>query len=173
MIFFTFIIVISAGVRMYFYESTYGYTLLRLLVYCTLFTECVLFIPTILYILDKNVNLPKLYFIIITIVYIYMNFANFDNIIARKNIDRYIETGKIDIYYLEDETGADAIKQMLRILEIELDEEGIKMQTIEYLNEVYNNIDREKMDFRNFNISKFLAKNLIAKELQLKNNERI
>ncbi len=102
-----------------------------------------------------------------------MNFANFDNIIARKNIDRYIETGKIDIYYLEDETGADAIKQMLRILEIELDEEGIKMQTIEYLNEVYNNIDREKMDFRNFNISKFLAKNLIAKELQLKNNERI
>lgn len=173
MIFFTFIIVISAGVRMYFYESTYGYTLLRLLVYCTLFTECVLFIPTILYILDKNVNLPKLYFIIITIVYICMNFSNFDNIIARKNIDRYIETGKIDIYYLEDETGADAIKQMLRILEIELDEEGIKMQTIEYLNEVYNNIDREKMDFRNFNISKFLAKNLIAKELQLKNNERI
>ena len=53
MIVFTFIIVISAGMRMHFYESAYGYTLLRLLVYCVLLTESILFIPTILYIIDK------------------------------------------------------------------------------------------------------------------------
>ena len=54
MILFTFILLLSAAIRMYFYESAYGYTLLRLLVYCVLFTEAILLIPTILYILKLH-----------------------------------------------------------------------------------------------------------------------
>ena len=171
MIFFTFIIVISAAIRMHFYESAYGYTLFRLLVYCILLTECILFIPTILYILDKKNNLSKCYFTIIIITYVCMNFANFDNIIASKNVDRYIETGKIDMYYLKYEIGTDAVRQIFRILEASsTDTEEIKIEARKYLQNVYKRIDEEKFDFRNFNISKLLAKNLIGNELELNDN---
>lgn len=171
MIFFTFIIVISAAIRMHFYESAYGYTLLRLLVYCILLTECILFIPTILYILDKKINLPKCYFTIIIITYVCMNFANFDNIIASKNVNRYIETGKIDMYYLKHEMGTDAVRQIFRILEASsTDTEEIKIEARKYLQDVYKRINEEKFDFRNFNISKLLAKNLIGNELELNDN---
>ncbi len=170
MIAFTFIIVISASIRMYFYESAYGYTLLRLLVYCALFTESILFIPTVIYILDKKINLPKTYFAIVLVIYVCMNLANFDNIIAKRNVNRYIETGKIDLYYLKNETGTDAINQIFKILETSTDVDNVKAETSKYLKETFNDINEENMDFRDFNISRIFAKKLIGKELQLNDN---
>lgn len=163
MILFTFIIVISAGVRMYFYESTYGYTLLRLLVYCVLIVESILFIPTVLYILDKKVNLTKSYFLIIVVAYICMNFANFNNIIAKRNVDRYIETGEIDLEYLDNATGADSVRQICRLWEI-TEENNVKWDVEAILEEKYDMIIEENMDFRSFNLSKIIAKNLIDRK---------
>lgn len=117
MVVFTLIILISAVLRMYLYENAFGYTLLRLLVYCSLFAEAVLLIPTVLYILDRKVSLTKSYFAILLTVYICMNFANFDYIIAKRNVDRYVETGKIDIDYLVENTGTDATYQLIRVIE--------------------------------------------------------
>lgn len=172
MIIFTFIILLSSALRMYFYENVYGYTLLRLLVYCSLFTEAVLLVPTILYIMDKKVNLAKSYFSIILTIYICMNFINFDNIIAKRNVDRYIETGKIDMHYLETETGTDAINQIMRILETSTDIENVKLDAEEYLNIVYAELTEQNMDFRDFNISRIFAKQLIGKRLQLIYNKK-
>ena len=167
MVGFTFIIVISAWVRMNYYESAYGYTLLRLLVYCTLFTESILFIPTILYILDKKINLAKSYFIIIIVMYLCMNFANFDNIIAKRNIDRYFKTGKIDLEYLKNETGTDGINQLVRLLNTAQNQENIKNEVRTHLNDVYDLLnDYEKnMGLRDFNISKLHAKKIINKAI--------
>ena len=167
MIVFTFIIVISAWVRMHFYESAYGYTLLRLLVYCVLITESIMFIPTIFYILDKKVNLIKSYFIIIVVIYICMNFANFDNIIAKRNIDRYIETGKIDLQYLKMQTGSDSINQIIRIIELPTDKNNTKFEVSKYLKDTYERLNEEKMDLRDFNISKIFAKNLIKEKMPI------
>lgn len=166
MVVFTFIILISAAYRMYLYESAYGYTFLRLLVYCILFTEAVMLIPTILYILDKKINLPIVYFSIVISVYICMNFANFENIIAKRNVDRYLQTGKIDLLYLEMDTGTDAIKQIVRILDANENEVGIKPETRRYLQEMYLDLESEKMDFRDFNLSKILAKKKISERLE-------
>ena len=166
MIGFTFIILMSSAVRMYFYESAYGYTLLRLLVYCALITEAVLLIPTILYIVDKKIDLPKIYFTIIIIAYLCMNFANFDNLIAKRNVDRYIEIGKIDMYYLKTETGTDAVNQIIRILDVNTNDK-IKEQTRKYLESIYS---EETVDFREFNISQFIAKKLIKSTPGLKIN---
>lgn len=156
MIFFTFIIVISAAVRMHFYESAYGYTILRLLVYCSLITEGILFIPTILYILDKNINLVKSYSIIIIAMYICMNFMNFDNIIAKRNIDRYFETGKIDMLYLKLATGTDAINQILRLTNDSKVSNEVKIEAEKYLYNLSEVLEEYKknIDFRDFNISK-------------------
>ena len=172
MILFTLIIVISAGLRMHFYESAYGYTLLRLLVYCILFTETMLFIPTILFILDKKVNLPKAYFTIVLTIYICMNFANFDNIIAKRNVDRYFETGKIDLDYLMDNTRTGSINQLIRILDYNnipnitnKDKEYVKNKTMSYLKYTYKRSLYENMDFRDYNLSKINARNAIIRKL--------
>ena len=174
MILFTFIIVISAAVRMYFYESQYGYTLLRLLVYCVLFTEGILFIPTALYILDKKINLAKCYFIIILSAYVCMNYLNFDNLIAKRNVDRYIETGKIDMYYLEKNTGTDAVYQLNRLIDTDARNEAkVKNDAGKYLKNMYYRLDVENRDFRDFNLSKILAEKAIKEsksQILLNNN---
>ena len=162
MILFTFIIIISSAVRMYYYEKAFGYTLLRLLVYCSLFAETVLLIPTAMYILDKKINLPKTYFIIIISIYICMNFANFDFIIMKRNVDRYIKTGKIDMDYIEYDIGTDGISQLLRVIELNKNDE-CTVQAKEFLNQVYTELQSEKMDFRDLNISKIVAKKMIEK----------
>lgn len=161
MIIFTYIILFSSAMRMYFYERTFGYTYLRLLVYCILLTEAVLLIPTIYYVINEKINLAKSYFIITICIYVGMNFANFDKMIAKRNIDRYQETGKIDIDYLVTIPGTDAISEMVRLLEIEDDtDEHIQLRVEKYLEKVERNLDK-KMDFRSFNISKKKAEQLL------------
>ena len=169
MVLFTFIILMSSAYRMHLYESAYGYTMLRLLVYSSLFTESILLVPTIIYILDKPINLTKTYFIIVTVVYVCMNLANSEKIIAKRNIDRYFETGKLDMYYLEYATGSDAVEEIVRVLD-RIDEEGNRIHAQRYLSEMYNELKNNKMDFRDYNYSKSRAKKIIENKLDKTNN---
>lgn len=104
MILLTFVIIISSFLRMYMYESTYGYTLLRLLVYVSLITETILLIPTLVYILNPKINILNNYVIITTIVYTTLSLSPVDYFIAKNNINRYHKTNKIDINYLVNES---------------------------------------------------------------------
>lgn len=158
MVFFTFILIITSAIRMYFYEQAYGYTFLRLAVYFTLLTEAILLIPTILYVVNKKKKLLKTYFSIIVTMYVIINLVNIDNIIASRNVTRYLETGKIDMVYIENNTGTDAIKQIIRILQSDKDENGTKQIASIYLVNTYEKLNNENSDFRDFNISKALAK---------------
>ena len=110
----TLVIIASSFMRMYLYESAYGYTVLRLSVYVILITEVILFIPTIMYILNKKIDILKCYVVIITIVYTFINLFSIDKIITENNINRYYETGKLDIYYLEN-FYADNIPQLMEL----------------------------------------------------------
>lgn len=152
----TFIILLSAAYRMRMYESAYGYTLLRLLVYVALFTESILLIPTIIYVIDKPINLVKSYFTITLVIYVCLNFVNLDNVIMKNNVDRYFVISSIDLPYLRKNTGTDGIEQISRILEVEAtnqEQEIIQKQVKEYIQEVHDQIS--PMDFRDFNISKY------------------
>ena len=93
MVLLTIVIIISSFMRMNLYESVYGYTMLRLLVYVSLITEAILMIPTIIYIVNPKVSILKYYIAIIISVYTIINFINFDYIIARRNVDRYYASG--------------------------------------------------------------------------------
>ncbi len=161
MILFTFIILVSAAIRMYTYERAFGYTLLRLLVYSSLLTEAVLLVPTILYVIDKKVNLPKAYFVIIVTAYTCMNVANFDNLIAKRNVDRLNDTGKIDIYYLQESTGTDAAEELIKAFNSGKVVGEEKNNIVRHLKKMYTRLNAEEVDFRNFNISKMRAKKLI------------
>ena len=117
---FTLIIIISSLIRMNLYQQQYGDTRLRILVDFVLITEIILLIPTVIYIINSKINLAKSYLIITTTMYCIINFANIDYMIAKNNIDRYIETGKIDIAYLTYGLGGtDTIDQLMRLRDTE------------------------------------------------------
>lgn len=152
MVFLTFIIIISSFIRMYMYESEYGYTLLRLLVYITLITEVILLIPTIIYIINSKFSIVKYYIVILITIYTVINFINIDHIIAYRNINRYYEKDDIDIYYLMN-NHTDNIPILIELYN-ETDDIKIKEQLKEY----FNSIEIKTNGFQEFNISKEKAK---------------
>ena len=164
MIFFTFTLIVSAAFRMNLYENAYGYTHLRFLVYFALLTEGILLVPTILYILNKKMDLFKVYFIIITIMYVGLNFVNIDRFIARKNIDRYYDIGKLDFIYLKEETGMDAIPEIIRLMNT--DNKETKKQVRGYVKSVYNELKDEETSVFEFNYSKYNAEKSIEKQYE-------
>ncbi len=162
----TFIILLSSGYRMFLYENAYGYTRLRLLVYVALLTEAILLVPTIAYVIDKEINLPKVYMSIIIVMYVCVNLANIDNIITKSNVDRYFEIGVFDVDYLKKETGTDAVKELIRIRDSEAkttEERTVKDGITSYLVSIYEDLETQEMDYRDFNISKIIAKKYISK----------
>lgn len=171
---FTIIIIISAFYRMYLYEQEYGYTYLRLFVYFILATELLITIPIIMYILKNNVNLVKSSIIIITTMYLILNFINIDYVIAQKNINRYFENNEsksIDLSYLIKNTDTDAIAQMAKLLNSK------DMQVVQsvkyYLKEQEEILENEKINLLELNLSKLRAKKILSKlniEIDLDSN---
>lgn len=115
MVIFTLVIIISAFARMTLYQQNYGYTRLRVLVDLTLITEIILLIPTVIYILENKINLIKTYFVIIVTMYCIVNFVNIDKFIVKNNINRYKETGNIDLNYLIEMNNSDIVDQLLEL----------------------------------------------------------
>lgn len=173
MLVFTLIIIISSLTRMNLYQQNYGDTRLRILVNFTLITEIILLIPTAVYILKSNINLLKSYFIIIVSMYCVINFVNIDNIIAKNNIDRYIENGKIDLNYLIKLDSTDTIKQLVRLQETKFKYTGETVyennMTINQQNTLntylFNKKEEleEKETLPEFNYSKWNARKLLEK----------
>ena len=154
---FTLIILFSSFYRMYLYEQEYGYTFLRLMVYLALITEAILIIPTVMYILDMKINLTKIYFVVIIIMYIIINYINIDNVIAKRNIDRYFEDTsgnyELDMDYLQ-LLGIDAAGQIKRLENIE--DGNIKEQVKFYLNNTKSDV--EDITWQSFNINRCIVK---------------
>ena len=158
MVFLTFIIIISSILRMHMYEAAYGYTTLRLLVYVTLFTEIILLIPTIAYILNSKVKVLTYYIVIITIAYTLVGISPIDHIIANNNINRYYEKNKIDIKYLEN-YNADNVPDLINLYN---KTEDVKLKE-EIKGYFETNIFYETKGFQEFNISKQKARKQITK----------
>ena len=162
-IIFTIIIIISAFYRMILYEQEYGYTYLRLFVYFILITELIITIPVIAYILGKKIDLLKTIITITSTMYLILNFINIDNIIAKNNIDRYLEDpeeNEIDISYLITSTNTDAISQLTRLLNTN---DPIVVESVKnYLYNEQRELEIEEMDFQELNLSKIEAKNVLS-----------
>ena len=163
---FTIIILVSSVIRMHLYEKEYGYTFLRIMVYFIQITELILILPTIVYIIKEKFPILKWYMAITICMYIIINFANIDFIIAKGNIDRYFsatdeEKQKIDFSYLKTKTGTDALPEIARLLET--DDNLLKAKVNNYLLEKYEDLKKEKGSFQEFNISKERAKKELEK----------
>ena len=155
----TFIIIVSSFLRMHLYEMTYGYTVLRLGVYIILATEVLLFIPTIIYILKDKYPILKSYIVIIISVYTFINLFSIEDIITKNNINRYYETGKLDIDYLMNYNN-DNIPQLVDLYnnvctnkELK-DSKRIKIDIEYYLSQEFMNNYSKTNSIFEYNISK-------------------
>lgn len=155
----TLVIIISSFLRMNLYESQYGYTLLRLLVYTTLITEIILLIPTSLYILKDNYNIVTSYMTILIIVYVIINFINVDKLIATRNIKRYYDKKDIDIEYLENYS-SDNLGELVEFYK-EVDDKEIKESLDNYFKEL--NLFINYNGIQEFNLSIYKGEKLIKK----------
>lgn len=169
MVGFTLVLLVVAFARMNFYQANYGYTILRILVYWAIITEAILMIPTVIYILKEKIKLFQWYVIILTVMYVGLNFINMDSMIAKKNVDRYFETGKIDLSYLQNEIGDAAIPELKRIwnsdsnIQAKDDEWKKTHQTVNnYLYNQQTKINR-KTDWQSYNVTEWIARDTLRK----------
>ena len=156
---FTIVILLSAFFRMNLYEKAYGYTYLRLFVYYILATEFILVLPIGLWILDKKIDILKWTIGIVTIMYVILNFSNIESTIVERNVDRYFENqdeNEIDLEYLFNHTGTDAIGQMKRLLNAK--DETVVKRVKEYLLQEKEDLQDTETSWQETNLSEIKAK---------------
>ena len=98
-------------------------------------------------------------------MYIVINFSNIDSTIATKNVDRYLKDEskrEIDISYLINNTGTDAIPELTKLLKAKNEKIVEKVKTYLYLEK--QELELEKTQWQEFNYSKQKAKEAL-KEL--------
>ena len=110
----TVIILFSAHLRLKLYEEAYGYTYARIFAHTFIGFLFILFMLTLYKLWREELPLLQAFAIATLLTYTTLNYVNVDAIIARKNIDRYVKTGVIDLDYLQ-ELSYDAIPELTRL----------------------------------------------------------
>lgn len=158
----TYIMTISAFYRMSMYESQYGYTRPRLLVYLFLIGELIALVPIIIGIFKQNFRFIEVTALVMLAYYIAISFINIDAFIAEKNITRYVESEKewtLDHGYLVHVLSTDA----LSVIDENMDVFSPDMQEFykDYIIKAYKNSYDAK--WYEFNISNSKVEELAKK----------
>ncbi|MEH7494353.1 DUF4153 domain-containing protein [Neobacillus niacini] len=90
----------SAFLRLSMYEEAYGFTFIRVMSHSFMIFLVVIFMYTFIKIWIEKLSLFHFYFISALLYYTLMNVINVEQIIVTKNIERYEQSGKIDVHYL-------------------------------------------------------------------------
>ncbi len=169
LIFFTFVLLASAFYRMLVYEQAYGFTYLRIFVQAFMIMLFFLFIINIIYIWYQKLPIIKSYFVISLAIYIILNFTNVDIIIAKNNINRYFETGQIDITYLKGlsyDAAAEIQKLYISVKSSpDLKEKQMAEEILKYFKESKLNLKNQK-SWQSYNISKYKAEKIIDEYIE-------
>lgn len=162
------ILLVSSYYRMSVYDSAYGFTRLRILVYMFLIFEGLGLIATLIYIIKHNFNILVIYAAICLIFYMTLNLVKIDKIIAKRNIDMYLsnQSENFDIDYLTS-LSPDIVPEVIRLLD-EGVERNTRIKARDYLinlHGIYSGMDN---NWQSYNLS--AEKN---KSLMLENKEKM
>ena len=153
----TVVILLSAYFRMSLYEAAYGYTYLRVLTHSFMIFLCVLFLIAFYKIWNERISLLKPYIVITLTAYMIINFADIDVLIAKNNVDRYAETGKLDTDYFRN-LSYDSIPVLANLL----NDENVATDLKKYLVEQHEELSK-KQSWQSFNLSKNKARQVLAR----------
>src|SRR3989344_3436559 len=117
------LIMASAFTSLSLYEEAYGFTILRLYSHAFIILLAVIFCLLVYKIYrDKRENTFAFRIFISVVLFLaMMNFFNPDAFIARRNIERFSDTGNLDIFYLS-HLSDDALPDMMKALDISNDD---------------------------------------------------
>jgi hypothetical protein len=90
----------SAFLRLSMYEEAYGFTFIRIMSHSFMIFLVVIFMYTLVKIWIEKLSLVHFYFISSLLYYTAINAIDLERIIVTQNIERYEQSGKIDIYHL-------------------------------------------------------------------------
>ena len=100
LVIFSGVMLYSAFIRLFMYEEAYGFTFARVLAHSFMVFLLVILCYSFMRIWMERLSLVRFYIISAIIFYTLVNTVQLDTFVVERNIERYSETGKIDIYYL-------------------------------------------------------------------------
>lgn len=121
----------SSFYKMMMYESEFGFTRSRVLVFLYLIFQTILLLALLYKIWVRNFPFLKVAIIFTLIFYIGVNYINIDKIVAQRNIARYEITGDLDIIYLINNLSNDAFDTVYQFGVDKLGYEPDKVYTIQ------------------------------------------
>jgi len=113
----TLILLISSFFRLALYEEAYGFTFARVAAHALIIYLFILFLAALYRIWQKKFALLKSFIVVSLVAYLIFNFFGIDRFIAASNIERYFNTGKIDVHYLT-YLSDDAVPQLVTLLDL-------------------------------------------------------
>ncbi|MFL0267346.1 DUF4153 domain-containing protein [Candidatus Clostridium radicumherbarum] len=157
LILFTLNMLYSANFKLSLYEGSYGYTYLRVFVHLFMLLLFILSIIALIGIWYRKLPIVKCLIVITLIMYTVINYINIDAFIAKKNIERYNNTGKIDISYLTS-LSYEAVPYLVELRNAE--DPNMRAAIDKKLNNMKAEILRQK-HLSEFNFSRSRAEKLI------------
>nr|WP_251009795.1 MULTISPECIES: DUF4173 domain-containing protein [unclassified Bacillus (in: firmicutes)] len=100
LVIFSGVMLYSAFIRLFMYEEAYGFTFARVLAHSFMVFLLVILCYSFMRIWMERLSLVRFYIISAIIFYTLINTVQLDRYVVDRNLERYSETGKIDIYYL-------------------------------------------------------------------------
>jgi hypothetical protein len=160
LILFTLNMLYSANFKLTLYESSFGYTYLRVFVHLFMLLLFILSIIVLIGIWYRKVPVMKSIIVITIIMYTVINYLNIDAFIARKNIERYHATGNLDVEYLT-LLSFEAVPYMLELRNV--NDNNIREVIVKNLQNRKEALDRQN-SWSEFNFSKNNARKLLKQE---------
>lgn len=157
------VIMLSAHKRLTLYEQAYGFTDLRLYSHIFIAWLAVVFVGLLIHIIrEQRENVFAFQMFISVIAFLaFINLLNPDAFIARRNIERFNQTGKIDTHYLST-LSEDATPELVKLLD---HPNGAFRGSVAYgLYLQKSALDRNGSHWQSFNISRDRAKDLLQKD---------
>jgi hypothetical protein len=119
------IMLYSAFIRLFMYEEAYGFTFTRVLAHSFMIFLLVILGYSLMRIWLERLSLLRFYIISAIIYYAMINTFQLDRFVVDQNLQRYKETGKIDIYYLNS-LSYDGIAGLVELYKLDADHPRLK-----------------------------------------------
>ena len=152
------VLLLSAFVRLTLYEQVYGFTYLRVFAHAMMIYLFVIFIFTSLKVWAERLPLPRFYLMFSLVFYVSMNIFGVDQFIVQKNMERYEETGKLDVDYLGS-LSYSAIPPLVELYEKKPNVYGLEGMLLEKKRK----LNEEKDAWQSFNFSREMAKDALQR----------
>jgi nitrogen fixation/metabolism regulation signal transduction histidine kinase len=160
------LIMVSAFTRLSLYEEAYGFTTLRLYSHAFIILLVVIFCLLLYKIYkDKRENTFAFRVFLSIILFLAgMNFLNPDAFIARRNIEQFATTGKLDVYYLT-HLSSDAVPETIKMLDTA--NENLKKESAHELYRFAQDINSPYFSkWQSLNISRLRAEKILNSKMR-------